>query len=121
MRSGQMTTNPNRFFHGFSINDGNNKSHFKYFCIETVNDISDYAGDTIIEKVSRMEDYYFNDDRVGEPYYIVYGSFKPEFNQSSKLIGSFESLDQAIVLVEHLTGNSVIETEVPVYKDKNEN
>jgi hypothetical protein len=101
-----MTTNPNRFFYGFSLNYGNSSSHFRHF---------------IIERVSRMEDYYFNEERVGEPYYVVYGSLKIDFKESSKFVASFESLNQAINLVEHLTGNPVTETDLPVYRPSDEN
>jgi hypothetical protein len=116
-----MVTYPNRFFYGFSVNDGNHNSHFIHYIIETVHDISDYNGDTIIERVSRMEDYYLNTDRIDEPYYIVYGSLKPEFNESSKFIASFENLSQAICLVEHLTGNKIVESDLPIYRQKHEN
>jgi hypothetical protein len=116
-----MTTNPNRFFYGFSLNYGNSSSHFRHFIIETVHDLNDYNGDTFIERVSRMEDYYFNEERVGEPYYVVYGSLKIDFKESSKFVASFESLNQAINLVEHLTGNPVTETDLPVYRPSDEN
>lgn len=110
MEKHYMTTQPNRFFHGFATNDGNPKSHVIRFFIETVHDIKDYNGDSIIERVSRIEDYYFNDERIDEPYYIVYAWLKEHFNESSKVIGAFEQLSMAISLVEHLTGNKVIET-----------
>lgn len=116
MEKHYMTTQPNRFFHGFATNDGNPKSHFKLFYIETVHDISDYNGGSIIERVSRMEDYYFNEERVDEPYYVVYASLKDHFNESSKFIGAFDQLNMAISLVEHLTGNKVTETDVGIYR-----
>lgn len=111
-----MTSYPNRFFHGFAANIGNHKSHFSKFIIETAHDLSDYEGGSIIETVSRMEDYYFNDERIGEPYYLIHGTLKPDFKQTVKFIAAFENLKQAIELVEHLTGNDITETEVPVYK-----
>jgi|LakMenE18May11ns_1017448.scaffolds.fasta_scaffold9875345_4 hypothetical protein len=111
-----MASQPNRFFHGFCANVGNLRSHFSKFIIETAHDITDYEGGTILETVSKMEDYYFNDERIGEPYYLIHGCLKPDFKQNVKFIAAFESLKQAIDLVEHLTGNEVIETEVPVYK-----
>ena len=111
-----MVSYPNRFFHGFCTNLGNNKSHFSKFIIETAHDISDYDGGTIIETVTRMEDYYLNTERIGEPYYLIHGTLKPDFKQTVKFIAAFENLKQAIELVQCLSGNDVIETEVPVYK-----
>ena len=110
MEKHDMTTQPNRFFHGFATNDGNPKSHVKRFYIETVHDIKDYNGESIIERVSRMEDYYLSNERIDEPYYVVYASLKEHINESSKVIGAFEQLKMALNLVEHLTGNKVIET-----------
>lgn len=114
-----MITQPNRFFYGFCSNDGNIRSHFRHYIIETVHDLNDYNGGSFIERVSNIEDYYFNDERIGEPYYLVYGSLKIDFKESSKFIASFEYLHQAISLVEHLTGNKITETEVPIYKKEN--
>lgn len=111
-----MISQPNRFFHGFCTNIGNNRSHFSKFIIETAHDLTDYEGGTILETVKKMEDYYFNDERVGEPYYLIHGCLKADFKQSTKFIAAFESLKQAIELVEHLSGNDIIETEVPIYK-----
>lgn len=109
-------SNPNRFFHGFCSNLGNLKSRFSRFIIETAHDITDYEGGTIIETVTRMEDYYFCDERKGEPYYLIHGILKPDFKSSVKFIAAFDSLKQAIELVENLSGNNITETEVPVYK-----
>lgn len=111
-----MTTHPNRFFHGFCSNLGNSKSHFSKFIIETAHDITDYDGGTIIETIKRMEDYYVCDERKGEPYYLIHGTLKPDFKQNSKFIAAFDSLKQAISLVESLSGNAIIETDVPVFK-----
>lgn len=111
-----MTTYPNRFFHGWCSNIGNYKSHFSKFIIETAHDISDYEGGSVIETVTRMEDYYFNDERIGDPYYLIHGILKPDFRHNVKFIAAFDTLKQAIELVEHLSGNDIVETEVPVYK-----
>ena len=111
-----MTSYPNRFFHGFCSNNGNNNSHFRQYIIESVHDISDYEGGTIPETIKKMEDYYFSEERVGEPYYVIYGSLKTDFKESSKFIAAFEDLKRVIELVEHLTGNKIEETDLPVYK-----
>ena len=116
-----MPSISNRLFYGFSKNDGNLKSHFRHYCIDTVHDLTDYDGGSIIETVSNIEDYYFNDERVGDPYYVVFGSLKIDFKESSKFIAYFEHLHQAINLVEHLTGNPIVETEVPIFRNKDEN
>ena len=111
-----MVSCPNRFFHGFCPNMGNARSHFSKFIIETAHDITDYEGGSIIETVMKMEDYYFCDERVGEPYYLIHGTTKPDFKQQVKFIAAFDRLKQAIELVEILSGNTVIETEMPVFK-----
>jgi hypothetical protein len=111
-----MLDKRNRFFHGFCLNTGNSKSNFQHFIIETVRPISDYSGRTITETINKMEDYYFDDDRIGNPFYMVYGTFKAQFNKSSMVIGTFDQLHSAIDLVENLTGNYVKETEQPVYR-----
>lgn len=111
-----MASCPNRYFHGFCSNMGNFKSHFSKFIIETAHDITDYEGGSVIETISRMEDYYFYDERIGEPYYLIHGTLKPDFKQTVKFIAAFDNLKQAIQLVEHLSGNTITETEMPVYK-----
>lgn len=111
-----MLDKHNRFFHGFCSNEGNNRSSFRYYIIETIRNISDYEGGSILETVNKLEDFYFDDDRIGEPFYAVFGSFKTGFPKSSMLVGTFENLSQAIDLVESLTGNYVKETEQPVYR-----
>jgi hypothetical protein len=111
-----MASYPNRFFHGFCPNIGNSKSHFSKYIIETAHDISDYEGGTILETITKMEDYYFNEERVGEPFYLIHATLKPDFKQNVKFIAAFENLKQAIELVQHLSGNEIVETEVPVYR-----
>lgn len=111
-----MTSCPDRFFHGFCTNLGNLKSHFSKFIIETAHDITDYEGGTIIETITRMEDYYFCDKRKGEPYYLIHGVLKPDFKPTIKFIAAFDNLKKAIELVQHLSGNDIVETEVPVFK-----
>lgn len=111
-----MVSYPNKFFHGLSLNDGNSRSFFKYYTIESVHEISDYNGDTVVDTIQRMEDYYFYDNRIGEPYYIIYGVTKNNPDSSTKFIAAFQDLKRAINIVENLTGNIVQETELPVYK-----
>ena len=111
-----MSENRNRFYHGYCKNTGNLKSNIQYYIIETVKNISDYSGRTIVETVIKMEDFYFDEERIGDPYYAVYGTLKAGFNKPSILIGTFTSLNRAIDLVENITGNYMIETEQPVYR-----
>lgn len=107
---------PNRFFHGFCPNIGNHKSNVDKYIIETAHDITDYEGGTIIETITKMEDYYFSEERVDEPYYLIHARLKPDFNQTTKFVAAFESLQKTIELVEILSGNKITETELPVYK-----
>jgi hypothetical protein len=106
----------NRFFHGYCSNKGNAKSSFRYYIIESVREITDYNGGSVLETINKMEDFYFDDERIGDPFYGVYGSFKIDFKQSSMLITFSDSLERAIKLVENLTGNYVKETEQPIYR-----
>ena len=111
-----MKTHPNRFFHGYSDNKENLKSKFSHFIIETVKHISDYEGGSILETVRTMEDYYLDDQIIGDAFYHVYGVYKSSYKNSSVLISEIDRLADAILLVENLTGNTIIETDVPVYK-----
>lgn len=111
-----MVNCSNRFFHGFALNDGNNKSCFKHYIIESARELRDYSGEPIIETIIKMEDFYFDDERIGSPFYMVYGAFKTDSKRSSMVIGSFSELSKAIDLVENLSGNCVTETEQPVYR-----
>jgi len=83
--------------------------------------VPDYSGGSIVETVNKMEDFYFDYERVGDPYYAVYGTLKSGFNRPSILISTFTSLDRAIDLVENITGNYMTETEQPVYRIPDEN
>jgi hypothetical protein len=99
----------NRFYQGFSLNTGNNTSHFRSFDIVTEREITDYEGSCILETVKSAEEYYDDTEMVGEPFYAVYGSFKIDFVQSSCKIMITDKLEEAIAIVEHLTGNKVQE------------
>ena len=104
-----MTTISNRFFRGISPNTGNARSHFQYFAIDTVKEISDHEGGSIFDAVSSTEDFFSREQMISEPFYAVYGSFKPDHVQSGLPIGTFTNLEDAIRLVEMLTGNPVEE------------
>ena len=121
MKDGIMSESRNRFYHGYCKNTGNLRSNVQYFIIETVKNTPDYEGGSIVETVNKMEDFYFDEERVGEPYYAVYATLKAGFNKPSILISTFTSLDRAIDLVQNITGNYMIETEQPVYRIPDEN
>ncbi|NBQ16947.1 hypothetical protein EBU24_01380 [bacterium] len=99
----------NRFYQGFCLNTGNPSSHFRSFDIVTEREITDYEGGFIIETVKNREEYFDDTEVIGEPFYAVYGSFKIDFVQSSFKIMITDKLEDAISLVEHLTGNKVSE------------
>lgn len=111
-----MIENHNRFYHGYCRNTGNARSNIQHFIIETVKNIPDYTGGSIVETVNEMEDFYFDDERIGDPYYAVYATLKAGFNRPSILVATFTSLARAIDLVENITGNYMIETKQPVYR-----
>jgi hypothetical protein len=104
-----MTTISNRFFRGMGLNTGNPRSHFQYFAIDTVKEIKDYEGGVIFDAVKDAEDYFSRDETVGEPFYVVFGSFKADHVQSGMHIATFDNLSDAVRLVEMLTGNPIEE------------
>lgn len=104
-----MTQIPNRFFRGISPNTGNTRSHFQYFAIDTVKEISDHEGGSIFDAVSSAEDFFAREEMLDDPFYAVYGSFKPDHVQSGLAIATLNNLQDAIRLVEMLTGNPVEE------------
>ena len=107
----------NRFFHGFCSNKGNANSQIKDFIIETVREIPNTQdGGIILESINNMEDFYFDEQRIGDPFYMVYGVPKGVFNQSAVVLGTFYNLQQAINLVEKVSGNFIKETDHPVYR-----
>lgn len=107
----------NRFFHGFCFNTGNNTSHIKHFIIESVREIPNtQEGGTILETINKMEDFYFDEERIGDPFYIVYGTPKGSFNQPAMALGTFYHLQQAINFVEKVSGHYIRETDHPVYR-----
>lgn len=104
-----MTHISNRLFHGTALNTGNPRSHFQSFSIMTVKEIKDYEGGTIFELVKSAEDYFNQDDMIDEPFYSVYGSFKADHARSGMTISTLTTLEEAIRLVETLSGNPVQE------------
>jgi hypothetical protein len=108
-----MTTYSNRLFKGWCSNEGNPRSHILHYHIDTVRDITDYAGGTIPENVETLEEYFdFDLMAKSEPYYVVSATFK--FNIPRGPIKVFETPDLkvAIFIVEQLSGNKVIENEI---------
>ena len=108
-----MVSYPNRYFKGWSSNEGNPRSHILHYHIDTVRDISDYNGGLIPEEVNSLEEY-FNVDGIGidEPYYMVTGTFKFDFARTPIKILETSELKIAIDVVEQLTGNVIREDEV---------
>lgn len=106
---GSLMISKNRFYQGYCLNSGNKSSHFRLYKIETEREITDYEGGTIIESIKSTEDYWDDTEAVGDPFYTIYGSFKIDFVQSSLKITSTDSLQEAINLVEHLSGNKISE------------
>jgi hypothetical protein len=108
-----MVTYPNRFFKGWCSNEGNPRSHILHYHIDTVRDITDYAGGTIPENVETLEEYFdFDLMAKSESYYVVSATFK--FNIPRGPIKVFETLDLkvAVFIVEQLSGNKVVENEI---------
>lgn len=111
-----MVTKNNRYYHGYCRNNGNLKSSVNYYIIETVNEITDYEGGGVVETINSMEDFYFDDERIGDPFYAIYATLKEGSTKRSILISTKDSLDDAIYLVQSLSGNHMIETDQPVYR-----
>lgn len=108
-----MVSYPNKLFRGWCSNEGNERSHILHYHIYTLRDITDYNGGSIPDEVNSLEEYYNLDGLTkGDPYYAIYGTFK--FNISRGPIKIFETdeLKVAILVVEHLSGNKVIENDI---------
>lgn len=114
-----MAINNNRYYNGYCRNNGNPRSNVNYYIIESVREITDYNGGTIIETINKMEDFYFDEERVGEPFYAIYAILKDGLRQRSILISTKNSVHDAIDMVQNLSGNYMIETDQPVYRIPN--
>lgn len=98
----------NKLFQGIVYNTGNVQSHFNHFNICTVQQITDYNGEKILEEVHLIKDRIdrsYNED----VFYMLIGSPKTKI-KPSVVIGEFDNLSDAIYLAEMLTGNKVQET-----------
>lgn len=107
-----MVSIPNRLFKGWCSNEGNPRSHILHFLIDTVREIDDHNGGTILDTIETLEEY-FNLDTLGEsePFYIVSASFKLDIPRGPIKVFETPDLKVAIFIVEELTGNKVQESE----------
>lgn len=107
-----MTSHPNRLFKGWCSNQGNARSHILNFWIDTVREIDDHNGGTVIDTIETLEEY-FNLDSLSEnePFYIVSASFKFDIPRGPIKVFETPDLRVAIFVVEELTGNKVQESE----------
>lgn len=104
-----MNTISNRLYRGIVDNTGNPRSHFQYFAIETVKEMRDDEGGIIFDMVKDADDYFDRTSMIGEPFYSIFGSFKPDHVQSGMSIATLDNLSDAIRLVEMLSGNTIKE------------
>ena len=108
-----MVSYPNRLFKGWCSNEGNKHSHILHYHIDTVREISDHNGGTVIDTIETLEEY-FNFDNIGqnEPFYIISGTFKLDIPRGPIKIFETPDLKVAVFVVESLTGNKVVEQDV---------
>lgn len=109
-----MVSYPNKLFKGWCSNEGNPRSHILHYHIDTVREISDHNGGTILDTVETLEEFFNIDDlnRGDEPFYIVSGTFKMDIPRGPIKIFETPELRVAVFVVESLTGNKVIESEI---------
>jgi hypothetical protein len=89
-------------------NHHNSKSYFKAYEIVTCREIPDYEGGTIIEEVKTAEEFLNADEiALDEPFYRVFGIYKPEYYKTRKALGDFYSVTDASTFIEEITGVSV--------------
>jgi hypothetical protein len=103
-----MVAIPNRLYFGRCYNKHNTRCAFSEFCIVTVRDKQAEDGEYYSDIISDTNEYFTYDrDKYGEPYYQVIGSFKLDFCQNSMVITEKDSLTDAILLVEYLSGEKM--------------
>jgi hypothetical protein len=86
-------------------NTHNDKSYFKAYEIVTCREISDYEGGTIIEEVKTAEEFLNADEfAVDQPFYRVFGVYKPEYYKTRKALGDFYNVTDASTFIEEITG-----------------
>lgn len=110
-----MASYPNRFFRGWCSNEGNGRSYILHYHIYTVRDIGDHSGGTFCEEINSLEEY-FNIDGLSisdnDPYYIVVATFKFNVPRGPLRILETNNLKDAVYIVEHISGNKVIENAI---------
>jgi DNA mismatch repair ATPase MutL len=95
------------------IPNTNPKSHFESFEIIACRALPDYEGGYIIEEIKNAEEY-FNVDEMSsdEPFYRIFGKYRITYiaihHKTHKFIVDYESISEAILFIEELTGNKVI-------------
>lgn len=108
-----MVSYPNKMFKGWCSNEGNSRSHILHYWIDTVREIDDHNGGTIVDTIETLEEYFnFDDLSENEPFYVVSGTFKFDIPRGPIKIFETPDLKVAIFIVESLTGNKVIESEL---------
>lgn len=86
-------------------NHHNSKSYFQAFEIITCREISDYEGGTIIEEVKTAEEFLNADEiALDQPFYRVFGIYKPEYYKTRKALGDFYNVTDASTFIEEITG-----------------
>lgn len=108
-----MVSYPNKLFKGWCSNEGNGRSHILHYHIDTVREINDYNGGTVVDSIETLEEF-FNIDGLSdnEPYYVVSGTFKFDIPRGPIKIFETPDLKVAVFVVESLTGNKVMENEI---------
>lgn len=88
------------------VKNHNPKSKFTEFELVTVREYNDYNGGTYIEQVNTSAEFLEKDGNAyDEPFYHVYGIYyTPDKFPRTKFIAEFFDLDQALNLLQDLSG-----------------
>jgi len=97
-----------KLVNSYTPNTHNDKSYFKAYEIVTCREIPDYDGGTIIEEVRTAEEFLNADEiSIDEPFYRVFGVYRPEYYKTRKALGDFYNVSDASTFIQEITGVSV--------------
>ena len=90
------------------IPNTNPKSHYAGFMISTVLELADPEGGTFIETVESGEEFLdLLPESLDDPFYRVVAVYKEGYYRASRIIAEFFSINEAISLIQELTGSNV--------------
>jgi hypothetical protein len=87
-----------------STQNPNTKSPFSSFEVITVREYNDYNGGTYLDEVNTAAQFLDSLHSYDDPFYRVYGVYRQSMPKSRRFIADFWNNNDAIKLIEELTG-----------------